>query len=425
MIIEGNQRGHAKQLANHLLNDRDNDHVTVHEITGFSSETVHGAFQEIQATSRATRCTQFLFSVSLNPPQDEIATNETFEKALSDIEQKMGLEGQPRVVVFHEKEGRQHAHCVWSRIDAQSMTAINLPFYKKKLNEISKDIYLEQGWNMPKGFIDKQYTNPLNFTREQWQQAKRQDDDPRMIKHIFKQAWSASDDAKSFAHALLNHGFTLAKGDQRGFVAVDYKGEVYSLSRWTGLKTRALNARLKQENLPSVQQAKTKIAKVMTDVLQKHINDVRHERSKKYQPLKSALSNLRERHRTGRSALEQAHNERQRHEETQRQERMPRWFKGVLARITGKHCRIQEENRQDALKCQARDQKEKQELITKQLQERSRLQTHVQNLRNEHNETMLQMRKDIGTYMDMKEKNSPESVQFKPQQQDRGGYAME
>jgi len=425
MIIEGNQRGHAKQLANHLLNDRDNDHVTIHEITGFSSETVHGAFQEIQATSRATRCTQFLFSVSLNPPQDEIVNNETFEKALSDIEQKMGLEGQPRVVVFHEKEGRRHAHCVWSRIDAQSMTAINLPFYKKKLNEISKDIYLEQDWNMPKGFIDKQYTNPLNFTREEWQQAKRQDDDPRMIKHIFKQAWGASDDAKSFAHALQNHGFTLAKGDQRGFVAVDYKGEVYSLSRWTGLKTRALNARLKQEDLPSVQQAKTKIAEMMTDVLQKHINDVRLERSKKYQPLKSALLNLRERHRAERSALELRHAERQRHEETQRQELMPRWFKGVLARITGKHRRIQEENRQDALKCQARDQKEKQALITKQLQERGRLQNHVQNIRNEHNETMLQMRKDIGTYMEMKEKNSPEPVEFKPQQQDRGGYAME
>ena len=425
MIIEGNQRGHAKQLANHLLNDRDNDHVTVHEITGFSSETVHGAFQEIQATSRATRCTQFLFSVSLNPPQDEIVTNETFEKALSNIEQKMGLEGQPRVVVFHEKEGRRHAHCVWSRIDAQSMTAINLPFYKKKLNEISKDIYLEQGWNMPKGFIDKQYTNPLNFTREEWQQAKRQDDDPRVIKHIFKQAWGASDDAKSFAHALQNHGFMLAKGDRRGFVAVDYKGEVYSLSRWTGLKTRALNARLKQDDLPSVQQAKTKIAEIMTDVLQKHINDVRHERNKKYQPLKSSLLNLRERHRSERSALEQTHNERQRHEQTQRQERMPRWLKGVLARITGKHRRIQEENRQDALKCQTRDQKEKQELITKQLQERWRLQDHVQKLRNEHNETMLQMRKDIGTYMEMKEKNSPEPVQFKPQQQDHGGYAME
>ena len=424
MIIEGNQRGNAKQLANHLLNDRDNDHVTVHEITGFSSETVHGAFQEVQATSRATRCKQFLFSVSLNPPQDEIATNETFEKALSEIEQKMGLEGQPRVVVFHEKEGRRHAHCVWSRIDAQSMTAINLPFYKKKLNEISKDIYLEQGWNIPKGFIDKKYTNPLNFTREEWQQAKRQDDDPRMIKHIFKQAWGASDDAKTFAHALQNHGFTLAKGDRRGFVAVDYKGEVYSLSRWTGLKTRALNTRLKQENLPSVQQSKTKIAEMMTDVLQEHINDVHNERSKKYQPLKNALSSIRGRHRSERSSLEQAHSERQRHEETQRQERMPTWFKGVLARITGKHRRIQEVNRQDALKCQARDQRERQELITKQLQERGRLQNSVQNLRNEHNETTLQMRKDIGTYMEMKEKNTPEPVQFKLEQQ-HSGYAQE
>ena len=206
---------------------------------------------------------------------------------------------------------------------------------------------------------------------------------------------------------------------------MDYKGEVYSLSRWTSLKTRALNARLKQEDLPSVQQAKTKIAEIMTDVLQKHINDVRHERSKKYQPLKSALLNTRERHRSERSTLEQSHNERQRHEETQRQERMPRWFKGVLARITGKHRRIQEENKQDALKCQARDQKEKQELITKQLQKRGRLQNHVQDLRQLHNETMLQMRKDIGTYMEMKEKNSSEPVEFKSQQQGRGRYLME
>lgn len=425
MIIEGNQRGNAKQLANHLLNDRDNDHVTVHEITGLSSETVHGAFQEIEATSRATCCKQFLFSVSLNPPRNETVSTETFEKAISDIEQKMGLEGQPRVVVFHEKEGRRHAHCVWSRIDAQSMTAINLPFYKKKLNEISKDIYLEQGWNLPKGFIDKQYANPLNFTREQWQQAKRQEDDPRIIKHIFKQAWDTSDNAKALAQALQDYGFTIAQGDGRGLVAVDYKGEVYSLSRWTGLKSRALNARLKQEDLPSVQQAKTKIAEMMSNVLQKHINDTRSERSKKFLPLKNAALTMREQHRHARAALEKSHQVRQRQEEEHRKERLPTWFRGMIARITGKHRRIQEENRQDAQKCQARDHAEKQELITRQLQERGRLQDKIQSVRQEHNETMLQMRKDIGTYMEMKEKNSPDPVQFKPQQQDRGGYAME
>jgi len=101
----------------------------------------------------------------------------------------MGLDNQPRVIVFHEKEGRRHAHCVWSRINAETMTAINLPFYKRKLNEISKEQYLKHDWNMPRGFIDRQYANPLNFTREQWQQAKRTKDDPRMIKQIFRQAW--------------------------------------------------------------------------------------------------------------------------------------------------------------------------------------------------------------------------------------------
>jgi hypothetical protein len=30
------------------------------------------------------------------------------------------LNGQPRVIVFHEKNGRRHAHCVWSRISTSS-----------------------------------------------------------------------------------------------------------------------------------------------------------------------------------------------------------------------------------------------------------------------------------------------------------------
>lgn len=425
MIIEGNQRGSAKQLANHLLNDKDNEHVTVHEIKGFSSQSVHGALQEIQATSRATRCKQFLFSASLNPPRNEVVSTETFEKALSDIEQKMGLEGQPRIVIFHEKEGRRHAHCVWSRIDAQSMTAINLPFYKKKLNEISKNIYLEQGWNLPKGFIDKQYRNPLNFTREQWQQAKRQEDDPRIIKHIFKQAWNSSDNTKSFAHALQNYGFTLAQGDRRGFVAVDYKGEIYSLSRWTGIKTRALKVRLKQgDDLPSVQEAKNKIAEVMTDVLKTHIHDIRNDRSKKFQPLKNATMTMRNNHRYARSSLYKSQNERMAKEEQQRRERLPTWFMGLVSRITGKHRRIQETNRQDALKYHTRDHVEKQALVTKQLQEHGRLQAKIQAVRQDHNETMLQMRKDIGVYMDMKEQNKPEPAQFTLEQQNNG-YAQE
>ena len=69
------------------------------------------------------------------------------------IEQKLGLEDQPRAIVFHEKDGRRHCHAVWSRIDAQEMKAINLPFFKNRLMEISRELYLEHGWDMPHGMI--------------------------------------------------------------------------------------------------------------------------------------------------------------------------------------------------------------------------------------------------------------------------------
>jgi len=82
MIIEGNQRGHASQLAKHLMNIEDNDHIIVHEVSGFYSENVEEALREMRITSRATQCTQFMFSVSLNPPQNEKVPLVHFEEAI-------------------------------------------------------------------------------------------------------------------------------------------------------------------------------------------------------------------------------------------------------------------------------------------------------------------------------------------------------
>ena len=67
MILVGNQRGGAKDLALHLLK-QENEHVEVHEVRGFASHNLTAALNEAYAISRATRCKQFLFSLSLNPP---------------------------------------------------------------------------------------------------------------------------------------------------------------------------------------------------------------------------------------------------------------------------------------------------------------------------------------------------------------------
>lgn len=123
MILKGLQRGGGKALGLHLLNAEQNEHVEIHEVRGFMSDTVLGAFKEAQAMASGTRCKQYLFSLSLSPPENENVHAEVFEGAIAEIEEKLGLEGQPRVVVFHEKEGRRHAHAVWSRIDADTMTA--------------------------------------------------------------------------------------------------------------------------------------------------------------------------------------------------------------------------------------------------------------------------------------------------------------
>ena len=110
MILKASQRSGAAQLSAHLLNDRDNDHITVAELRGFVADDLTGALQEVYAISNATQCKQYLFSMSLNPPTDHVATDDEFLAAIERAEEKLGLIDQPRAVVIHEKEGRRHAH---------------------------------------------------------------------------------------------------------------------------------------------------------------------------------------------------------------------------------------------------------------------------------------------------------------------------
>ena len=166
MILEGNERGFGTELAQHLLNPRDNDHVTIHAIDGFVADDLFGAFVEAEAVSGATQCQKYLFSLSLNPPIGEDVSVETFERTITETEKRLGLVGQPRAIVFHEKNGRRHAHAVWSRIDRSQMKAINLPHYKRKLTQQAYEIFLEHGWDMPEGFRDAQKRDPFNYTHK-------------------------------------------------------------------------------------------------------------------------------------------------------------------------------------------------------------------------------------------------------------------
>ena len=126
MILKAKERGDAGQLARYLLATRGNEHVDLHEVSGFASDDLIGAFLEADAIAKGTRCKNYLFSMSLNPPVGAYVETEVFERAADQIAKKLGLENQPRAIVFHEKDGRRHAHVVWSRIDAGQMR-VNSP----------------------------------------------------------------------------------------------------------------------------------------------------------------------------------------------------------------------------------------------------------------------------------------------------------
>ncbi|MCT4609430.1 MAG: AAA family ATPase [Pelagimonas sp.] len=373
MILEGNARGHGAELARHLMNARDNEHVTVHAIDGFVADDLAGAFAEIEALAQATQCQKYLFSLSLNPPPNESVPVEVFEAAIKDVAQKLGLADQPCAVVFHEKEGRRHAHCVWSRIDTEKMKAINLPHFKRKLMAVSRELYIEHGWDMPAGFEDFRKRDPLNFSRAEAQQAKRLSRDPKAMKALFRACYERSDSRQAFASALWEHGFALARGERRGFVAVDHDGKIWSLSRWCGVKPKQLKERLGDpQSLPSVDKAKALLAHSQAPEAPKQVKD-----SDTY---RNALAELVAQQRQERVALHTLHQERQAEETLARNARAPRGMSLVWARLSGAYGRLVEDFTQEKATCDARDRAECQALIDKHLRERKTFEQEMQRL---------------------------------------------
>ncbi|WP_417681690.1 relaxase/mobilization nuclease domain-containing protein [Roseibium sp.] len=409
MLFVASERGNGKQLATHLLNQIDNEHVTVHEVKGFVSEDVTGAFKEAQACASGTRCKNYLFSVSLNPPEDRDVPISVFEETINRIETDTGLKDQPRVVVFHEKNGRRHAHCVWSRIDADTMTAKNLSHYKSKLMGISRDIHLEQDWKMPAGLAKGSERDPRNFSLAEWQQCKRMGKDAREIKTAIQDAWAISDNAATFNHALRERGLTLAKGDRRGHVAVTHEGEVLSIARYTGKKAKEVRAKLGEpENLPSVEEAKVQTAKDMRGAFQRHAQEAKRHNEKEKQRLDEQRCKMVAQHRAERQRLEKGQRLRFEQEARERSARINSGLKGLWQRVSGQRAKIQRQNEAEALEALRHDREQQDALIFQQMQDRRKLQTELKALRDRHKSQLADIRDDQRRYREMQRTPSQE-----------------
>lgn len=271
MILKGSQRGHGSDLATHLSNEFDNEGIEIAEVRGTVADDLHGFMVEIEAIAAGTKCTQPFFALSINPT--EAMSREEYARAVDAIEEKLGLSGQPRAIVMHEKmdaDGitREHAHIVWSRIDASSMRALPMSFFKAKLCDMACKLAREFGHDLPPGLeawekgqrLDK---DKLEDTLADKAALERTGMSAEERARIVTDAYELSDSPAAFRAALEEHGLLLAKGDRRAFVIVDSAGQVHSLSRLVkSAKSKEIARKLDGldlASLPSVEHAKAEV----------------------------------------------------------------------------------------------------------------------------------------------------------------------
>lgn len=400
MLLDGNVRGGGYDLAVHLMKP-ENERVEIIEIRGFMSDNLKDVFKESYAISKGTRCHKHLFSMSIDPPIGADIGDKDYIDAANRTEAKLKLNNQPRTIVRHWKRGddgvmRGHAHVVWCRIDASKMKAIDLPFSKLKMRDVSRELHIEHNIPMPPGLINHEYRDPRNFTLEQWQHAKRNKKDFRQVQSDFMDAWAMSDNRASFSHALKERGYILAKGD-RGFVAVDHKGKIYAARQYSGVRrVEDLNKKLGDTiGLPSIETAQRQAAELVT----KRLIELRQEQAAESKLNRAIVRHQEKRanesHERQQNYMRERHARNKQQEDKQREARFRKGFFGLWDRFTGRRKKTLLLNQSELQTMRERHSKEMRDLRGKHL---AKLKSRHEEARQERKiqfETMKELREDI------------------------------
>ena len=279
------------------------------------------------------------------------------------------------------------------------MTARPVSYFKNKLMEVSRGLYLEHGWKMPDGIADSSRRDPTNFTLAEWQQAKRQGTDPRWLKQTVQECWSRADSAKALARALEERGMHLAKGDKRGFVILDHTGDVHSLPKLIGVKTKEVRGRLGEDvTLPSVAESQKTLAAKMKPAIQRHVAESRERFRAQSNRLGEAKAAMTTAHRAARKALDERLTAEWNAECRARAASLPRGFRGLWRRITGEYQKQRALLEAEAERSRRRQADERQALIDKQHRERAALQKQFKELRSRQAQQLLTLRADVGRF---------------------------
>ena len=265
MIIKGASRAGPKQLAAHLGRRDTNERVEVLELQS-PAGSIREAFRDWQTLSEGTRGRLGLYHANVDPAEAYTMSRDQWSRCVDVLEEELGLSGQPRAVVLHEKHGRQHIHVVWARTDIDTMTLRADSHNYLAHERASQRLELEFGHEMVPGKHakrdrDRQPDMPdAVIDHAEWQLAERGQFDHKARKAQITALYQSAETGLAFKAALEEAGYTLARGDKRDFVLLDEAARVHSLGRQVqGVRAKELRdfmADIDPNRLPSVKEAR-------------------------------------------------------------------------------------------------------------------------------------------------------------------------
>jgi len=263
VIIKGKSVGGARRLAVHLTRTDTNERAEVKELRGVVADDLRGALLEMEAVAAGTRTTKPFYHASINTLAHERLTDEQRMYAVEKLEAALGLTGQARGIIVHEKEGREHCHIVWSRIDLDRMAAISDSHNYRKHEEVARALEREFGHERVQGAHaerDGKERPERTPSHAEMLQADRTGLSPKQVKEQITELWRQTHTGQAFAVALWQAGYVLARGDRRDYVVIDPQGGTHSLARRVdGARVKDIRERmsdLESTRLPGIADAK-------------------------------------------------------------------------------------------------------------------------------------------------------------------------
>lgn len=263
MIAKGTLHNSGARLAAYMVTGKDGEKAQLYELRGFASADIRAAFRDVDAMTTGTRVEKPFFHVQVRNPEGEELSRLAWQHVAERIESKLGYSGQPRAIAFHtdEKTGHEHMHIAWARLDAESLTAKPLPFFKLRLKETCRE--LESSLDLTRVSSERPRAE-LAPSRAEEEQSRRLNTDLHGIRGTIREAYEQSDGGKAFAAALADKGLTLCQGERRDFIVLDPEGGMHALGKRllgdSAADIRRSLADLERDGLPTVAEAREHLA---------------------------------------------------------------------------------------------------------------------------------------------------------------------